>query len=296
MKRWFASIILVLLGLAAFASSGRWGRVAVVLAVEGKAQLGKKGDRPTRFRDVRVLDGISIGEVLLMESGCKLKLSVLKTGQRFELTGPLQVDVDSPEPIKAGPRVVELPSHSARDAIVASQQLDMSKFGGGSSRGVTKVFVDSDDPPLLNLDMLKTTKLETPSLAVYFKQSGGDWIKSNASLIHNELNNDDLIQVGGLRPQPNQAYDVRIGDEGEGQFSVVRFPEEDLEGLRELEEEANDAASSIELYNCYLHLQLYVKGNRLVESLKVRYPDEADWGWLNAEIKAARTSEKIQRP
>lgn len=287
---WCCCVLLLAVGWTE--SVARLARVAVVLSVSGRAHLGKKDDLPSRQRELKILDGLSMGDVLVLESDAKVTVSVLKTGVRYQLTGPMHVDVNSPDPIAPGPRVVELPRQTARESIVTSQALDLTKFGGTSGRPATepKVYVDEAGDPLLNLDMLQGTSLETKSLSVYFRQHPAkDWVKGTPTLIHNAAN-DDLIQVGGLSPEPDVTYEVRIGEPGpkEFHFLVVRIPESDLEALREVEAAAVDLPSNIELFSCYTKLHLYVKANRLVEKLRKTYPKAADWSELEAQLRSMR--------
>lgn len=280
----FLVALLVLAG--ASADSARFGRVAVVLSAQGTAGLHKPGEPASRLYPLQTLDSLDIGQTLKLEPKAVVTLSVLSSGIRYRLTGPLSLPIT--ETLKTGQ---ELPKQAGRAGLAASQQVDLSKFGGGSSRDAFPIYTDG--PGLvLDLDVLPRA-FEASSLKVFYRPEDGPgtWTPVESSLFHHSNNRDQLRLSANF--EANQRYLVYIGDKtspdtGDAQFRVLRLPEAVLAPVHQLEKSASDWPGQIELYESYNHLRLFAKAEPLLEQMRKEHPQGVNWPQVTARFNENR--------
>lgn len=112
-----------------------WGqqhfKVAVVLRVDG--QLERIPEERNLPQPIRVLESLREGDTLLLDSGESMELLWLHDQIRYEVRGPLREQLGSRK--KPPPAPFRQSSHQPqRAALKASQELDLSRYGGGSAR------------------------------------------------------------------------------------------------------------------------------------------------------------------
>ena len=281
-------LLALLVWAGASADSARFGKVAVVLSAQGTVGLQKPGEPASRLYPLQTLDSLEIGQTLKLEPKAVVTLSVLSSGVRYRLTGPLSLPITAS--LKAGQ---ELPRQAGREGLAASQQVDLSKFGGGSSRDAFPVYTDG--PGLvLDLDVLPRS-FEASSLKVFYRPEDGQgaWTPVESSLYHHSNNRDQLRLSANL--EANQRYLVYIGDKtnpdaGDAQFRVLRLPEPVLAPVHQLEKSANDWPGQIELYESYNHLRLFAKAEPLLEQMRKEHPQGVNWDQVSARFNDNRRS------
>jgi len=287
-------ILALLLVAAAWAETGRFGRVAVVLSVQGPAGFHRPGEPASRFYDLHTLDTLEVGQGLKLGPKAVVTLSVLSSGIRYRLTGPLLVTLDSKTPFQPGKGISELSRQAGREGLVASQQIELSKFGGVSSRRQDRPIVTQDEAVVLDLDLLPQP-FEASSLKVFYHLEGSQdaWTPAQSSLVHHSGNRDQLKFKAPLLE--DKVYLVYIGDkskpdESDAQFPVLRLPAESLKPVRDLEKSATDFAGQAELFEMYRGLRLFDQAEACLAKMRKLNPKGADWKRVQTALDVERHS------
>lgn len=108
-------------------------KVAVVLVVHGQAEripAERKVPQP-----IRVLESLREGDTLLLDPGESVQLLWLNDHVRYEVRGPLREQLGlrrlpPPSPFRQSSQQPQ------RAALRASQELDLNRYGGGSTRDI----------------------------------------------------------------------------------------------------------------------------------------------------------------
>jgi len=285
-------LLALLLTAIAWADSERFGRVAVVLSTQGPAKWHGPNQPPSRFSPVQVLDSLEFGQTLKLEPNASVTLSVLSTGTRYRLTGPLIIEINSKTPFKSGQGVVEESKQPGRSGLAASQQVDLTKFGGASSRKLGyPVYTDSSSL-VLDLDVLPKS-FQVSSLKVFYRlaDNRGEWTPVESSLYHYSNQRDQLHLSAAL--EAGKDYLVYIGDklnpdDSDAQYRALRLPAEVTRPLNQLEENATDWPGQIELFHAYWRLRLFAKAESLLGQMQKQHPDHVNWGLLQDKFQDDR--------
>lgn len=255
--------------LAGWAVS-RFGTIAVVLSVAGKTAVQHSG--AASKLPLRMLTSLKVGDQVRLYPQSSVTVSVLATGVRYRLSGPLSWEVRLDRPLKAGKGVQELPKQPGRAALslVHQQQIDLSKFGGASSRSLAGQFcVDDESPPLVDLDMIDK-QFENSNLLVSIRPLGqAVWTQTQASLIH-PAEGPNQLRLSNLHLEEGQGYEISLGDgppKAENVVAVYRLTAQELSGIRALQKAAVDVPGRIELLQAYLHLKLHARARQLQAEL-----------------------------
>lgn len=288
---WIACWLVLLLGLWGWAA-GRFQSVGVVLAVHGRAVLKQPNQLESRAPLLKTLSLLHHGDTVSLEEGATMTASIVATGQRYKLTGPVTWEVRSDQAIKPGSGVEELPRQSNREALVASQKVDLSKFGGVSNRGLGVFFVDSDQPAILDLRLVDVAFEANTLNKVRVQEDGtSNWTTAKATLIHHSDHHSDL-RVDSLRPAQGKAYWVSFREGNpdiQNSFKVVHFDADTKAKIAALEEAAVDLPGQIELYEGYLHYRLYGRADALLAKMARQHPEATDdWPALLERLTESR--------
>ncbi|MBT9585955.1 hypothetical protein IV102_21610 [bacterium] len=251
-------------------AAGRFSTIAVVLSVTGKTAVQHSG--ATSRLPLQMLTSLKVGDRVSLYPESSVTVSVLATGVRYRLIGPLSWEVRLDRPLKAGKGVQELPKQPGRAALslVHRQQIDLSKFGGASSRSLAGQFcVDDESPPLVDLDMIDK-QFENSNLRVLIRPLGQEvWTQTQASLIHPSVGLNQL-RLTNLHLEEGQGYEVSLGDgppNADHGVTVYRLTAQELIGIRALQKAAVDLPGRIELLQGYLHLKLHTRARQLQAEL-----------------------------
>ncbi len=289
-------LALILLGTAWPEEARLLPVVVVVLSADGPARCYKKGDIASRATPLQPLTSLKVGQTIELDPKAAVTVSVLASGMRYRLTGPLTVPITTTTPFQAGKGVVEVNNHPGRAGLAASQQVDMSKIGGSSGRKLGFP-VYTDGPGLvLDLDVLPKS-FESSSLKVFYRldQSNGPWTPVESSLYHHSKSRDQLRLSAPLEAEKD--YRVYIGDQtspsdDDAQFLVRRLPKKDVEPVLELEKSATDWPAQIELFYAYWHLRLFAKAEGLLQKMRQQHPTNVDWTNLTDRFEEDRRSSR----
>jgi len=269
----------------------RYGaRLAVVLQAEGTpACRPYEGTESRRFA-LKPLSSLKVGDRLHLSESDRLLVSLLADGKRYEITGPLQLLL-TPEGLAVGPHVAEVNAGSQRTGLVAGDKVDLSKFGGASSRRLGKLVYVDEPCPSLALDLIQRDFVSN-SLKVDYAAEGDapSWKAVDAALVHDAKGRDSLI-LNGLEFRENVAYQIRWGEASEPQFTVIRIPEAELAALRKRELEADQLEDYLDVIEGYRNYQLFQRAEKLLAAAQKKFPDVADWESVWQEFQ----KERLQR-
>lgn len=291
MKKFLLALLLL---ATAWAQTGRFERVAVILSVQGPASFRRANDLGSRMYELHTLDTLEVGQSIKLGPKAVVTLSVLSSGRRYRLTGPLNVTLESKTPFQPGKGITELAHQAGREGLVASQQIELSKFGGVSSRRSAFPVYTLGKEVLLDLDLAKGP-FEASSLKVVYRLEGtqGDWTPAQSSLVHHSQNRDQLKLSAPL--VEDRYYLVYIGDnpnptDQDAQFQVLRLPSEAMQPVRALEKSATDLPSQLELFQTYRRLRLFDQAEDCLAKMRKQNPQGADWKKVEAQLEEERQS------
>jgi hypothetical protein len=240
-----------------------------------------------------MLENIREGDTLFVPAQEKVTISLLASGARYDLTGPIQLQINTTKPLQPGPGLTQQAKPLEREGISATQNVDLSKFGGASSRDdAFPIYVD-EATSTLDLDLLDR-QFESSKLQVLYriKDSQKSWVKADVSLIHAAKGRDQLRLASVEVPEDQYVMiywgDKTSPDDNDAQFKVLRIPESRLKPLRALEAAPRDWPTEVGLFESYLHLRLFPKAEKLLDSWEKKSPTQADWAALRLRLNELR--------
>lgn len=289
----------LLLGSAWALSPG--DEVGIILSTQG-TPTRHQGGRPASTRQpLRLLDDVKEGDTLYVEAEEKVTFRLVSTGDSYEVTGPMVLKIQSSKPPVPGPGLAVRDHPAERKGIAASKNVDLSKFGGASSRalgdGAFPVYLDQPTPRM-DLDAIKE-KFESTSFKVRYRMENSNepWQTTDASLVHLGSGRDQLV-LPAVKAVEDRYLMIYWGDkanpaDADAQFKVLRLPEKDLASLRQLEQSVQDWPARLALYECYTHWRLFDKAEKLLDQWQKDYPKQADWVKVRDDLDDARTHRPV---
>lgn len=282
----------LVLSLAGWTAQG--ARVGLVLSADAKASYRPYDAVNDRRYPLKMLSSLKEGDTVYVAPSGKMTLSWLNSGTRYVLTGPVEVKLGRGE-LKLGPGIAQVKSSPSREGVIAGKDLDLSKFGGATSRYAGfPVFVDQPDPEL-HLDLVGE-HFESPNLQIRIRQAEvqGPWTQVQGTLVHG-ANRLDRLRLPGFKFEEGQTYLIYAGDkpdpgENDAQFQVVRIPADQLKGLVELEASAKTLEDRLEVVAAYRKKRLFTRAEKILLGLQKQYPKQANWEKVWDEFNEDRQS------
>lgn len=243
--------------------------------------------------DVKLLKALVDGDKLDVPGGASLTLTSLGDGQRYQVSGPFAYQVSDKVP--SGTKVKLLKEANDREGIRVSHKVDMSKYGGFTSRSVSTggwqpvwVNFDSNEPLVLDLGLTKHT-MNSAGIVHYAEAKAPYQWKETSGIVK-----DRKLTLPGLQIPPAKTYlvDIEDGtpDDSRCAFAVARLPNNLVNSVKSQQAKAIDPAAMFELYECLRNLRLYWRASQVKDQIKTKYPDtsgqiERDFQelWKNAD-------------
>lgn len=251
-------------------------RLYLVVASEGQSTL----ESVSGHGQIKLLKALKAGDKLDVPKGSSITLTSLGNGQRYQLKGPFEYKVSSTAP--SGSNVQILADVHDREGIRVSHKVDMSKYGGFTSRTVqtgeglrtVNVNFEGSDPISLDLSLTKH-RLGSSGLVHYTPASlPYNWASTSGIV------KDNRLTLPGLQLKPATTYLIYIDDgtpnDLDAAFAVARLPNELVGSLKAQQAKAGDQASLLELYESCRNLRLYWRTLQLKDAIKSKYPGVAN--------------------
>jgi len=279
MKRLTGWLFLLALSLAGWTAQG--SRVGLVLSADGKSSCRPYDAVDGKRYPLKMLTSLKEGDTLYVAASGKMTISWLNSGARYVLTGPVEVKLGRGE-LKPGPGIAQVKSSPTREGVIAGKDLDLSKFGGATSRYAGfPVYIDQSEPELY-LDLVGE-HFESTNLQLRLKLADvqGPWTPVQGTLVHG-ANRLDRLRLPGFKFEEGQTYLIYAGDkpdptDNDAQFKVIRIPAEQLKGLVELEATSKTLEDRLELVAAYRKKRLFAHAERILLNLHKQFPSQADW-------------------
>jgi hypothetical protein len=260
----------------------------LVVGAQGKSTLNNASGN----FDVKLLKALVDGDKLDVPNGSSLTLTSLGDGQRYQVSGPFAYKVSAAAP--SGAKVKLLTEAHDREGIRVSHKVDMSKYGGFTSRSVQTgvgwqpVFVnfDSNEPLVLDLGLTKHVMNSAGIVHYTVAKTPYKWNQTSGMV------KDRKLTLPGLQIQPATTYlvDIEDGppDDSRCAFAVARLPNNLVNTVKSQQAKVIDPASLFELYECLRNLRLYWRARQVKDQIKSKYPDTS--GQIEHDFKELWTN------
>lgn len=259
---------------AFYLASLSWGwaqsdRLYLVVAAKGPATVINNQQK----KQIKLLNALKAGDTLNLAKGSSLTLTNLENGQRYQLNGPLQYSVSN-KAVPSGSNVKILVDNHDREGIRVSHAVDMSKYGGFTSRnvqtndGTKTVHINFENNQPVVLDLHLTTRKPASNGLVFYTPAKGKpvWTQTKAVLT------DQKLTLPDFKAQPGTSYYIYIEDgspdDAQAAFAIASLTSNLTGSLQAQTSKAKDEASQLELYESYRNLRLYWPALKLKEQLK----------------------------
>ncbi|MBS2039338.1 hypothetical protein JST97_30415 [bacterium] len=251
-------------------------RLYLVVAAEGQSTL----QSTQGHGQVKLLKALKAGDKVDVPKGASLTLTSLGNGQRYQLKGPFEYKVSSTAP--SGEQVQLLKDVHDREGIRVSHKVDMSKYGGFTSRtvqtgeGMRTVCINFEGSEPVVLDLALTKRRMNGTGVVHYTQASlpYEWATTSGMV------KDNKLTLPGLQMKPATTYLVYIEDgtpvDVEAAFAVARLPNDLVSSLKVQQAKSTDQASLLELYESCRNLRLYWRALQLKDRIKSKYPDASN--------------------
>lgn len=235
-------------------------RVAIVTGLTGKPMVG---DRPSRMQPIRPLMSLEEKDVIDVPKGSSLSYSCLNSGRRYRLTGPAHFDMPANGELKATPGVkVEDPQ--SRSALAASNQVDLDKYGGATSRALARpIMTDSDSLTL----RFAHDRSEPIQVQVADPDNAGT-PRQDATLLPIEGN---LWRLEGAKLEPGHGYFL-LNLDNRSPIPFGRLSQAELQPVQRLARQARGVDDYSELLETYIHLRLFVRAQETLDTIARKFP------------------------
>lgn len=277
----------MLMGIVAWSLLGSLGwcavgeRVGVVVAMRGAAGKTPGDGPPSRVAaPVSLLASLRDGEMLKVPKGSEVTYSVLRTGERYTVKGPCTWKVTSGPVGKLPATVSVLKAEQSRAAIAENSSINLSKYGGFTSRKVGVMNVADEAPEFFtDRPRFRFDYEASQPLTLYVKAPDAhQWAVVHATRVtDSELKRERWELPYDLKP--GTRYELHRQPQGTsesvGEFFVTRWKDADLKPLRSLEKARKDLASSIELWEAYRRILLFDRAEQLLAEMQSTYANMA---------------------
>lgn len=250
--------------------------IYLVVAQSGKCTVGKK--------TVSLLSYLSTHDTVTCSADGSLTVTNVLTGARYQISGQTALAKELVPNAKTIKAVSQSPEQ--REGIQVSRQVDMSKYGGYTSRAVgvradAPIPVSLEKlPVVLDLTLNSKHKLEGPSPMVRYRKVNEhgfpEYVRGVVSPDGTRLTLPDL------KIPPDQTTMIFFGDpektdgrevsDGQASFAVTVVNPKLEKKLRTVRNMA-DKASQLEAYEAYCHLEVYWPARKLRDQLLKQYPE-----------------------
>ncbi|MFN8612164.1 MAG: hypothetical protein U0931_31760 [Vulcanimicrobiota bacterium] len=252
-------------------------RLYLVVAAEGQSTVNSS----TGHSNVKLLKALKAGDTLAVPKGSSLTLTSLGDGQRYKLSGPCEYKVSKAVP--SGGNIHLVPDGHDRDGIRVSHNVDMSKYGGFTSRmvqtgeGMRTVFINFEGGEPVVLDLGLTKRRMSGAGVVHYASTQSrapyDWVETSGIV------KDNKLTLPGLQLKPATTYLICIEDtppsDADSAFAVARLTPDLVESVKTQQAKAKDQASLLELYESCRNLRLYWRARQLRDQIKTKFPEAA---------------------
>jgi len=247
-------------------------RTYLVVAKEGDSKF-VRGSLPS---SVRLLKYLNPGDKLqFADKASSVTLTSLATGQRYQIKG----DYTLPDKLAADKvQVSEVGSQSSRQGIVVSHTVDMSKYGGFTSRDVQTLDVPhtvcvnfAKAPVVVDLNLSKFN-LDPTEPKVAYRKVGATPFQSTRAVV----SADQRLTLPDLKLDPGKTYLIYFGDEIAREDARPAFAATLLESKlvakpKELESD-HDMLSQLESFENYYNLGLYWQARSWKSKIEKKFP------------------------
>ncbi len=272
--RWVPMLLLVAL-IGPVQSAPDKNHIYLVVAQSGKCTVAGK--------PISLLSYLSIQDTVSCPPNGSLTVTNVLTGARYQISGQTALAKELVPNHKTIKTVRQ--SQEQRQGIEVSHQVDMSKYGGYTSRSLG---VKADAPIPVSLEKLPVVldltlskhKLDGPNPMIRYRKVNDhgypEYVRAVVSPDGNRLTLPDL------KIPPDQTTMIFFGDpektdgrevsDGQASFAVTVINPKLEKKLRTVRKMA-DKASELEAYEAYCQLEVYWPARQLRDSLLKQYPE-----------------------
>lgn len=242
--------------------------------------VGKEGNseflRGSAASPVALLKYLKPGDKLqFQDKTSSVTVTSLATGQRYQIKGnytlPQTLTTDKNQVWEVGPR-------TSRQGIVVSHAVDMSKYGGYSSREVQTLDVPhtvrvnfARTPVVVDLN-LSQFSLDPAAPKVSYRKINSTPFASTRAVV----SPDRRLTLPDLTLEPGQTYLIYFGDEiarddARPAFAATLLEPKLIAKPKELESD-HDMLSQLESFENYYNLGLYWQARSWKNKIEKKYP------------------------
>ena len=298
--RIFLTLLIICTGLSTV--HAKETKVGVVVTVQGPVKVKRRKEDTAKARTaLRILMTLNEGDKIVIPDKSEVTITVLSSGIRYTLLGPLdEVTVPADGVFQVDKSKIKENKQAGREGIVATNNVDFKKMGGGSGRSLGSQIYSHTGSPRLPLDVVsRTFEFNTPAdLNINYRpidaegKSSSKWLKGAAIVSHRDDGKTVVIPKTNLF-SAGQFYGVRLtdvkGDDESYDFRVYCLSADELKSLKKVESAATgDLSSQVELYNNYLTLKLYEKAEDKLREIQKTAPTAQNWPEFWREFEETR--------
>lgn len=245
--------------------------------------VGQVGKCTVAGKPVALLSYLAVNDTVICPPNGSLTVTNVLTGARYQITGQASLSkelVPDDKTIKAVSQ-----SREQRQGIEVSHQVDMSKYGGYTSRSFG---VKADAPIPISIEKLPITldltlskhKLDGPNPMIRYRKVNEHGFPEYVRAV---VSSDGTrLTLPDLKIPPDQTTMIFFGDpeksdgrevfDSQASFAVTVVNPKLEKKLRTVRAMA-DKASELEAYEAYCHLELYWPARKLRDQLLKQYPE-----------------------